>query len=61
MNQKKKTKQNFLQAKRILGTNASARNIVAINGCCYGQEKIEDKGDHLKKMRSKFLELYFWQ
>jgi Type II restriction endonuclease EcoO109I len=45
----KKMRQNFLQAKRILGTNSSARNIVAVNGCCYGQEGNEDKGDYLKK------------
>lgn len=47
-------RQNFLQAKRILGTNTSARNIVAINGCCYGQNNIEDKGDYLKKCGQSF-------
>lgn len=52
----KKMRQNFLQAKRILGTNASARNIVAVNGCCYGQEKLEDKGDYLKKCGQSFWE-----
>jgi hypothetical protein len=45
----KKMRQNFSQAKRILGTNTSAKNIVAVNGCCYGQESVEDKGDYLKK------------
>jgi hypothetical protein len=35
----KKMRQNFLQAKRILGTNRSAKNIVAVNGCCYGQAR----------------------
>lgn len=52
--QKKKMQQNFLQAKRILGTNASAKNIVAVNGCCYGQGKKEDKGDYLKKCGQSF-------
>lgn len=52
----KKMRQNFLQAKRILGTNTSARNIVAVNGCCYGQENSEDKGDHLKKCGQRFWE-----
>jgi hypothetical protein len=50
----KKMRQNFLQAKRILGTNTSAKNIVAVNGCCYGQENVEDKGDYLKKCGQSF-------
>lgn len=50
----KKMRQNFSQAKRILGTNTSAKNIVAVNGCCYGQESIEDKGDYLKKCGQSF-------
>jgi hypothetical protein len=50
----KKMRQNFLQAKRILRTNTSAQNIVAVNGCCYGQESVEDKGDYLKKCGQSF-------
>ena len=50
----KKMRQNFLQAKRILGTNTSAKNIVAVNSCCYGQESVEDKGDYLKKCGQSF-------
>jgi hypothetical protein len=50
----KKMRQNFVQAKRILGTNTSAKNIIAVNGCCYGQDKIEDKGDYLKKCGQSF-------
>jgi hypothetical protein len=50
----KKMRQNFSQAKRILGTNTSAKNIVAVNGCCYGQESVEDKGDYLKKCGQSF-------
>ena len=50
----KKMRQNFQQAKRILRTNASAQNIVAVNGCCYGQGNIEDKGDYLKKCGQSF-------
>ncbi len=52
----KKMRQNFLQAKRILGTNRSAKNIVAVNGCCYHQERIEDKGDYLKRCGQSFWE-----
>ncbi|MGD0743730.1 MAG: PmeII family type II restriction endonuclease [Verrucomicrobiota bacterium] len=50
----KKMIQNFSLAKRILRTNASAKNIVAVNGCCYGQENVEDKGDYLKKCGQSF-------
>ena len=50
----KKMRQNFSQAKRILGTNTSAKNIVAVNGCCYGQEGVEDKSDYLKKCGQSF-------
>jgi dihydrofolate synthase/folylpolyglutamate synthase len=49
-------RQNFSQAKRILGTNTSARNIVGVNGCCYGQDNSEDKGDYLKKCGQRFWE-----
>jgi hypothetical protein len=50
----KKMRQGFLQVKRILGTNTSAKNIVAVNGCCYGQQSVEDKGDYLKKCGQSF-------
>jgi len=50
----KKMRQNFTKAKRILGTNTSEKNIVAVNGCCYGQQNIEDKGDYLKKCGQSF-------
>jgi hypothetical protein len=49
-----KMKDNFRKAKRILGTNTSSRKIVAINGCCYGREPNEDKGDYLKLCGQKF-------
>ena len=52
--QVKKMRQNFTQAKRILGASISAKNIVAVNGCCYGQETVEDKGDYLKKCGQSF-------
>lgn len=52
----KKMIQNFKQAKKILGTNAASRNVVAVNGCCYGIEQKEDKGDYLKKCGQRFWE-----
>ncbi len=39
---------NFKKAKRILGTNTTGQKVVAINGCCYGRNKKQDKGDYLK-------------
>jgi hypothetical protein len=50
----KKMIQNFSLAKRILRTNASLKNIVAVNGCCYGQENVEERGDYLKKCGQSF-------
>ncbi|HKZ33743.1 MAG TPA: PmeII family type II restriction endonuclease [Candidatus Nanoarchaeia archaeon] len=46
----------FKKAKRILRSNISQKNIVAINGCCYGREKKSDKGDYLKYCGQKFWE-----
>ena len=50
----KKMVQNFKQAKRVLATNATRTNVVAVNGCCYGVEHIEDKGDYVKKCGQTF-------
>lgn len=50
----KKMIQNFKLAKRVLGTNAAKKNVVAVNGCCYGIEPNEEKGDYLKKCGQKF-------
>ena len=50
----KKMLDNFKQAKRILGTNRSSTNVVAVNGCCYGKDGTPDKGDYLKLCGQKF-------
>lgn len=47
---------NFKKAKRILNTNTSQTNIVAVNGCCYGRERNPDKGDYLKYCGQAFWE-----
>jgi hypothetical protein len=47
---------NFKKAKRILKTNSSKTNIIAVNGCCYGRENKPDKGDYLKYCGQKFWE-----
>jgi hypothetical protein len=50
-----KMKDNFRKAKRILQTNAKAKNIMAVNGCCYGQTN----RDYLEY--SKFCGQKFWE
>lgn len=37
-------------------TSNSQLNIVAINGCCYGQDKNPDKGDYFKYCGQRFWE-----
>ena len=50
-------KDNFLKAKRILGTNTKGVAVVAVNGCCYGKDEKHDKGDYLKLCGQRFWEL----
>ncbi len=54
--QVKKLRDNFRKAKRILRTNVSSTNVVAVNGCCYGKDRNPDKGDYLKLCGQKFWE-----
>ena len=49
-------KTNFKKAKRILGTNTSKVNIVAVNGCCYGRDNVPDKGEYVKYCGQVFWE-----
>lgn len=51
-----KLKDNFRKAKRIIGTNQSAINVVAINGCCYGKNQNQDKGEYMKYCGQTFWE-----
>ena len=51
-----KLRDDFRLAKRILGTNTSSTNVVAVNGCCYGKDRKPDKGDYLKLCGQKFWE-----
>ena len=43
-----KLQANFKTAKRTLGTNSNLRNVIAVNGCCFGKDDTPDKGDYLK-------------
>jgi hypothetical protein len=45
---------NFKKAKRILATNTTGQKVVAVNGCCYGREATQDKGDYLKLCGQNF-------
>ena len=44
----------FFAGEAHLADKCHSKNIVAVNGCCYGQEKVEEKGDYLKKCGQSF-------
>jgi hypothetical protein len=46
----------FKKAKKVLGTNSKIKNIIAINGCCYGKDHNPNKGDYYKYCGQKFWE-----
>ena len=51
-----KMKDNFNKAKRILKANMTKKNVVAVNGCCYGRNNKPDKGEYLKYCGQEFWE-----
>ncbi|MFB3851350.1 MAG: PmeII family type II restriction endonuclease [Acidobacteriota bacterium] len=51
-----KMKDDFRKAKRILQSNIKGKNVIAINGCCYGKDDSPDKGDYLKLCGQRFWE-----
>lgn len=53
-NQVARLKDNFTKAKRILRTNTSSVNIIAVNGCCYGISKKPDRGEYYKYCGQQF-------
>ncbi len=53
-----KMRDDFRRARRILGTSSSKTSeIVAVNGCCYGQDNSPNKGDYVKLCGQRFWEL----
>ncbi|MGB4205827.1 MAG: PmeII family type II restriction endonuclease [Bacteroidales bacterium] len=46
----------FKSAKKALRTSNSKLNILAVNGCCYGQDNKPDKGDYFKYCGQAFWE-----
>ena len=46
----------FKTAKKTLRTSNSQLHVVAVNGCCYGQDDNPDKGDYFKYCGQRFWE-----
>lgn len=46
-----KMKDDFRKARKIVG-----QDIICVNGCCYGKNKNENKGDYIKKCGQSFWE-----
>ena len=44
----------FKSAQKTLRTSNSGIRVVAVNGCCYGQDKNPDKGDYFKYCGQEF-------
>jgi hypothetical protein len=44
----RKLENDFKKAKRILRTNTSQSNIIAVNGCCYGKYGAYGRGNYIK-------------
>jgi hypothetical protein len=51
-----KLRSDFNCAKKALRTGNSHLIVIAVNGCCYGQESNPDKGDYLKICGQSFWE-----
>ena len=51
-----KMKDDFNKAIRILRSNNSSANIIAVNGCCYGKDDNPDKGSYFKYCGQRFWE-----
>ena len=47
---------NFKRAKKVLSADKSIKNIIAVNGCCYGRDDHPDKGHYLKLCGQRFWE-----
>lgn len=52
-----KMKDNFRKAKIVLRQNGAVKNVVAVNGCCYGRDSKPDKGDYFKYCGERFWTL----
>ncbi len=55
-NQLKKMKEDFRTIRKILNTGGQRRNVVAVNGCCYGRDNQPEKEEYLKLCGQSFWE-----
>lgn len=53
----KKMQDNFKKAKIVLRQNGTIKNVIAVNGCCYGRDSSPDKGDYFKYCGENFWTL----
>ena len=51
-----KMKDHFRKARRILRTSNSKKNVVAVNGCCYGRDNQPEKEEYVKLCGQRFWE-----
>ncbi|MBI5714461.1 MAG: cytosolic protein [Chloroflexi bacterium] len=51
-----KMKDHFRKARRILRTSNSKKNVVAVNGCCYGRDNQPEKEEYSKLCGQRFWE-----
>jgi len=51
-----KMKDHFKRAKTVLRQGNSQINVVAVNGCCYGRNNKNDRGDYFKYCGQEFWE-----
>ncbi|MDR0659862.1 MAG: cytosolic protein [Prevotellaceae bacterium] len=51
-----KMRTDFKTARKTLRTSNSKLNVIAVNGCCYGQDRNPDKGDYFKLCGQRFWE-----
>lgn len=51
-----KMRSDFKTAQKILRTSNAKLYVVAVNGCCYGQDNRPDKGDYFKYCGQRFWE-----
>ncbi len=49
-----KMKDNFRKARKILRTNNATANVIAVNGCCYGQDNQPEKDEYRKLCGQRF-------
>ncbi len=50
-------KENFRNAERLVRQGNLSKNVVKVNGCCYGRDRKPDKGDYFKYCGQEFWDL----